>query len=44
MPEFRCDIDLKQGAAELFDDAKKRGAWRDSTTDQQYQGIVDEAA
>jgi hypothetical protein len=43
VPEFQCEIDLKTGAAEVFADAKKRGAWRDSAGDSVYQAIVDEA-
>jgi nucleoside-diphosphate-sugar epimerase len=43
VPEFRCEIDLKRGAAEVFADLKKRNAWKNSSADTQYQQIVDDA-
>jgi nucleoside-diphosphate-sugar epimerase len=43
VPEFRCEIDLKRGAAEVFADQKKRNAWKDSTADTLYQQMVDDA-
>jgi nucleoside-diphosphate-sugar epimerase len=43
VPEFACEIDLKQGAREVFADSRLRGAWKDSAADQQYQAVVDEA-
>lgn len=43
VPEFQCEIDLAQGAARTLDDARRRGAWKDSAADNVYQSMVDEA-
>jgi nucleoside-diphosphate-sugar epimerase len=43
VPEFRCEIGLKQGAAETFADVHRRNAWRDSRVDPLYQSMVDKA-
>jgi len=43
VPEFRATIGLEAGARELFADVRRRGAWRDSTSDTAYQAIVDRA-
>jgi nucleoside-diphosphate-sugar epimerase len=44
VPEFRPTIDFEAGARETFADVRKRGAWRDSAEDQDYQRLVDAAA
>ena len=43
VPEFRCEIGFEAGAKETLADVRRRGAWKDSTGDQQYQGILDKA-
>ncbi len=43
VPEFQCEIDLPTGAAQVFEDQRKRGVWKDSTTDSLYQSMVEEA-
>jgi nucleoside-diphosphate-sugar epimerase len=43
VPEFRCDIELKAGAAETFADIRRRKVWRDSRADALYQSMVDKA-
>jgi nucleoside-diphosphate-sugar epimerase len=43
VPEFRCEIDLKRGAAEIFASQKKRNAWKDSSGDSVYERMVEEA-
>jgi nucleoside-diphosphate-sugar epimerase len=43
VPEFICEIDLTNGAAQTFADLRSRNAWRDSRTDTLYQSMIDEA-
>jgi nucleoside-diphosphate-sugar epimerase len=43
VPEFVCEVDLINGAAETFTDLRRRNAWRDSTVDALYQSMMDEA-
>jgi nucleoside-diphosphate-sugar epimerase len=43
VPEFRCELDLKEGARGVFADQRQRGAWRDSRQDEEYQSIVAKA-
>lgn len=43
VPEFRATIGLESGARETFADMRRRGAWRDSTSDTAYQHMVDRA-
>ena len=43
VPAFACEISLTEGAAEVFVDVRRRGAWKDSRTDTAYQAMVDEA-
>jgi len=43
VPEFRATIGLEAGARETFADMRRRGAWRDSGSDQAYQRIVERA-
>ena len=40
VPEFRCEIGLIEGAKTAFADLHRRGKWRDSAMDEQYQTIV----
>jgi nucleoside-diphosphate-sugar epimerase len=44
VPEFQCEIDLPAGAAETFEDAKRRGAWKSSAGDAVYESLVKTAA
>ncbi|MBA2479339.1 MAG: hypothetical protein H0V44_01655, partial [Planctomycetes bacterium] len=43
VPEFRCDIDLVDGARLTLDDVRRRGKWRQGAADPLYQRLVDEA-
>lgn len=43
VPEFRPRIGLEAGARETFADLRARGMWPDSTTDLEYQRIVERA-
>jgi nucleoside-diphosphate-sugar epimerase len=43
VPEFRATIGLEAGARETFADMRRRGTWRDSASDDAYQGMVDRA-
>jgi nucleoside-diphosphate-sugar epimerase len=43
VPEFQATIDFPEGARDTFEDLRRRGAWRDSTGDGDYQALVDEA-
>ncbi len=43
VPEFRCEIDLPQGAAETFADMKRRGKWKDGAADELYNAMVENA-
>jgi nucleoside-diphosphate-sugar epimerase len=41
VPEFVCDIAFTDGAARVFADQKKRGAWK--SDDAEYQQLIDKA-
>ncbi len=43
VPEFTCDVGLTEGAAGVFEDQRRRGAWKDARADAAYQAMVDEA-
>ena len=43
VPAFTCDMGLTDGAAEVFEDQRRRGAWKDSRADAAYQTMVDAA-
>jgi nucleoside-diphosphate-sugar epimerase len=43
VPEFRATIDFESGVREAFADTKRRGAWRDSSRDHDYERLVDDA-
>jgi nucleoside-diphosphate-sugar epimerase len=43
VPQFRCEIDLQEGARQTFADVRRRNAWKDSSTDMSYQAMVDRA-
>ena len=43
VPEFVCEIDYPQGAAQTIADLRRRGKWRSSEGDALYQGMVDRA-
>jgi nucleoside-diphosphate-sugar epimerase len=43
VPEFRATIGLEEGARETLADVRRRNAWRDSTSDTEYQHLVDAA-
>lgn len=43
VPEFRAEIGLEAGARETFADMRRRGAWRDSSSDSAYQSLVERA-
>ena len=43
VPEFRAEIGFEEGARETFADLRRRGAFRDSEKDTEYQRLVDEA-
>jgi nucleoside-diphosphate-sugar epimerase len=43
VPAFRAEIDLETGARQTFADIRRRGAWRDSRADHDYQALVDQA-
>jgi nucleoside-diphosphate-sugar epimerase len=43
VPEFRANIGFEEGARETFADMRRRNAFRDSTQDDEYQRLVDEA-
>ena len=42
-PEFRAAIGFEEGAREVFAELRRRGAWRDSAADADYQEVVDAA-
>lgn len=44
VPEFRATIGLEAGARETFADMRRRGAWRDSTLDADYEEMVARAS
>jgi len=43
VPQFQCDIDLKEGAAATLEDMKRRHAWKRSDADTLYQSMIDKA-
>jgi nucleoside-diphosphate-sugar epimerase len=43
VPQFRCEIDLQEGARQTFADVRRRNAWKDSSADTSYQAMVDRA-
>ncbi len=43
VPEFSPAIDFESGARQTFADVRRRGAWRDSAHDRDYQRLVDAA-
>ena len=43
VPEFRCEIDLKTGAAETLADVRRRNAWKTSDGDTLYNAMVEKA-
>jgi nucleoside-diphosphate-sugar epimerase len=43
VPAFRATIGFEAGARETFADLRRRGAWRDSAGDDDYQRLVDQA-
>lgn len=43
VPEFRCEVDFRAGAAETLGDVKRRGVWRDSRGDELYDAMVKKA-
>jgi nucleoside-diphosphate-sugar epimerase len=40
IPEFRCEIGLKEGAARVFKSQRARKAWPDSRTDEVYNRLA----
>ena len=43
VPAFQCEVGLTAGAATVFEDQRRRGAWKDSRADAAYQAMVDAA-
>ena len=43
VPEFRCEIDFRTGAAETLADLRRRGVWRDSSRDELTEAMVSKA-
>jgi nucleoside-diphosphate-sugar epimerase len=43
VPEFRCEIDFPDGAAQTLSDLRRRGAWRPSADDELYDAMVHKA-
>jgi len=43
VPEFRCEIDFRTGAAETLADVRRRGIWRDGRGDALYDAMVAKA-
>ena len=43
VPEFQARIGFVEGARETLADVRRRGAWRDSTKDLEYEALVNEA-
>ena len=43
VPEFRCEISLGEGARQVFDDQRRRNAWRDSVVDTKYAAMAEAA-
>lgn len=40
VPEFTCNVSFEDGARETFADLRRRGAWNDSSTDLEYDRLV----
>lgn len=40
VPEFRCEIDYRDGVKGALEDVRRRGAWRDGTSDSLYETMV----
>lgn len=43
VPEFRCDVELRDGAAAVFADQRRRGAWKDAAADAHYTAMIEAA-
>jgi hypothetical protein len=43
VPEFSCEIDFREGAAQTLADIRRRGAWRSSEEDATYDAMVEKA-
>jgi nucleoside-diphosphate-sugar epimerase len=43
VPQFECEVNFLDGAAETLRDARARGAWRSSQDDALYQSMIDQA-
>jgi nucleoside-diphosphate-sugar epimerase len=43
IPEFRCEIDLPNGAAQTLEDMRRRDVWRRGDNDALYQSMIDKA-
>jgi nucleoside-diphosphate-sugar epimerase len=43
VPQFRCEIDFRTGAAETLQDIRRRGKWRGGEQDDLYDTMVREA-
>ena len=43
VPEFTCEISLREGARQVLSDQRRRGAWKDSTADAKYDAMVQAA-
>ena len=43
VPEFICQIDYQDGAAETLADVRRRNAWRSSEGDAVYDAMVEDA-
>ena len=43
VPQFRCEIDFRTGAAQTLDDVRQRGRWRTSAGDTLYDAMVQKA-
>lgn len=43
VPEFRCEIDFPQGAAQTLASLRQRGAWRNSADDPLYDEMIRKA-
>jgi len=41
VPEFVCEIDFYDGAAETLQDIRSRNAWRNSEVDPAYEGMIE---
>jgi hypothetical protein len=43
IPEFTCEIDFPQGAAETLADIRRRNSWRSCEADATYEAMVEKA-